>query len=89
MSNLEEQLSAETDERIQTAQANRKQEKKINDLQLELEEQAAEHKEQFNEQNEKSNNRVKAMRRELDQAEDEISREKAHKRKVGHFLINY
>ena len=30
-----------------------------------------------------SNNRIKAMRRQLDEAEEEISREKAHRRKVG------
>ena len=29
-----------------------------------------------------SNNRIKAMRRQLDEAEEEISREKAHRRKV-------
>ena len=32
-----------------------------------------------------SNNRIKAMRRQLDEAEEEISREKAHRRKVKHF----
>ena len=30
-----------------------------------------------------SNNRIKAMRRQLDEAEEEISREKAHRRKVN------
>ena len=29
-----------------------------------------------------SNNRIKAMRRQLDEAEEEISGEKAHRRKV-------
>merc|ERR1711973_583643 len=41
------------------------------------------------EQNEKSNNRIKAMRRQLDEAEEEISREKAHRRKAQRELDDY
>merc|ERR1719232_2132813 len=62
--NLEEQLSAEAQERMLAAKANRKLEKKIK------------------EQNEKTNGRMKAMRRQLDDAEEEISREKAHRRQL-------
>merc|ERR1712018_717108 len=56
VSNLEEQLSAEAQERMLGA---------------------------------KSNNRIKAMRRQLDEAEEEISREKAHRRKAQRELDDY
>merc|ERR1712106_730772 len=57
VTNLEEQLSAEAQERMLAAKGNRKLEKK-------------------------TNGRMKAMRRQLDEAEEEISREKAHRRKA-------
>ena len=82
MSNLEEQLSAEAQERMLAAKANRKLEKKIKELMMQLEDERR-HADQYKEQNEKSNNRIKAMRRQLDEAEEEISREKAHRRKVS------
>merc|ERR1712062_258006 len=43
----------------------------------------------YKEQNEKSNNRIKAMGRQLDEAEEEISREKAHRRKAQRELDDY
>ena len=64
------------------AKANRKLEKKIKELMMQLEDERR-HADQYKEQNEKSNNRIKAMRRQLDEAEEEISREKAHRRKVS------
>ena len=82
VSNLEEQLSAEAQERMLAAKANRKLEKKIKELMMQLEDERR-HADQYKEQNEKSNNRIKAMRRQLDEAEEEISREKAHRRKVS------
>ena len=81
VSNLEEQLSAEAQERMLAAKSNRKLEKKIKELMMQLEDERR-HADQYKEQNEKSNNRIKAMRRQLDEAEEEISREKAHRRKV-------
>ena len=36
-----------------------------------------------------SNNRIKAMRRQLDEAEEEISREKAHRRKVKGEILQH
>ena len=36
-----------------------------------------------------SNNRIKAMRRQLDEAEEEISREKAHRRKVRRNIVKF
>ena len=64
------------------AKSNRKLEKKIKELMMQLEDERR-HADQYKEQNEKSNNRIKAMRRQLDEAEEEISREKAHRRKVS------
>lgn len=40
------------------------------------------HADQYKEQVEKANARVKALKRQLDEAEEEISREKAQKRKA-------
>ena len=85
MGNLEEQLSAEAQERMLAAKANRKLEKKIKEFLMQLEDERR-HADQYKEQNEKTNGRMKAMRRQLDEAEEEISREKAHRRKVWRSL---
>merc|ERR1712168_1293330 len=76
VTNLEEQLSAEAQERMLAAKANRKLEKKIKELLMQLED-------------ERTNGRMKAMRRQLDEAEEEISREKAHRRKAQRELDDY
>lgn len=47
------------------------------------------HADQYKEQTEKANTRMKAMRRQLDEAEEEISREKAHRRKAQRELDDY
>lgn len=47
------------------------------------------HADQYKEQNEKTGARMKAMRRQLDEAEEEISREKAHRRKAQRELDDY
>ena len=52
MSNLEEQLSAEAQERMLAAKANRKLEKKIKELLMQLEDERR-HADQYKEQNEK------------------------------------
>merc|ERR1719219_2783647 len=70
------------------AKSNRKLEKKIKELMMQLEDERR-HADQYKEQNEKSNNRIKAMRRQLDEAEEEISREKAHRRKAQRELDDY
>jgi len=88
VSNLEEQLSAEAQERMLAAKANRKLEKKIKELLMQLEDERR-HADQYKEQNEKANGRMKAMRRQLDEAEEEISREKAHRRKALRELDDY
>merc|ERR1712018_131880 len=66
VSNLEEQLSAEAQERMLGAKSNRRLEKKIKELMMQLEDERR-HADQYKEQNEKSNNRIKAMRRQLDE----------------------
>merc|ERR1719471_1403534 len=63
-------------------------ESKIKELMMQLEDERR-HADQYKEQNEKSNNRIKAMRRQLDEAEEEISREKAHRRKAQRELDDY
>merc|ERR1740137_166654 len=88
VTNLEEQLSAEAQERMLAAKGNRKLEKKIKELLMQLEDERR-HADQYKEQNEKTNGRMKAMRRQLDEAEEEISREKAHRRKAQRELDDY
>merc|ERR1712176_782716 len=88
VSNLEEQLSAEAQERMLGAKSNRRLEKKIKELMMQLEDERR-HADQYKEQVEKSNNRIKAMRRQLDEAEEEISGEKAHRRKAQRELDDY
>merc|ERR1712012_1531350 len=75
-------------ERMLAAKANRKLEKKIKELLMQLEDERR-HADQYKEQNEKTNGRMKAMRRQLDEAEEEISREKAHRRKAQRELDDY
>merc|ERR550519_2435166 len=70
------------------AKANRKLEKKIKELLMQLEDERR-HADQYKEQNEKTTNRMKAMRRQLDEAEEEISREKAHRRKAQREIDDY
>merc|ERR1712241_873910 len=88
VSNLEEQLSAEAQERMLAAKSNRKLEKKIKELMMQLEDERR-HADQDKEQTEKANTRMKAMRRQLDEAEEETSREKAHRRKAQRELDDY
>jgi len=88
VNNLEEQLSAEAQERMLAAKNNRKLEKKIKELLMQLEDERR-HADQYKEQNEKTTARMKAMRRQLDEAEEEISREKAHRRKAQRELDDY
>jgi len=88
VNNLEEQLSAEAQERMIAGKNNRKLEKKIKELMMQLEDERR-HADQYKEQNEKTGARMKAMRRQLDEAEEEISREKAHRRKAQRELDDY
>jgi len=60
---------------------NRKLEKRLKEMMLQLEDERR-HADQYKEQVEKSTNRVKALKRQLDEAEEEVSREKAQRRKA-------
>merc|ERR1711992_252461 len=81
IANLEEQLAAETGERMAQAKMNRKQEKKMKENLLMLEDERR-HADQYEEQAEKVNSRIKALKRQLDETEEEVSREKAQRRKI-------
>merc|ERR1719412_2797387 len=81
IANLEEQLASETGERMAQAKMNRKQEKKMKENLLMLEDERR-HADQYKEQAEKVNSRIKALKRQLDETEEEVSREKAQRRKI-------
>merc|ERR1712186_212865 len=81
IANLGEQLAAETAERMAQAKINRKAEKKMKENLLLLEDERR-HADQYKEQSEKVNSRIKALKRQLDETEEEVSREKAARRKT-------
>jgi len=81
IANLEEQLAAETAERMAQAKINRKHEKKMKENLIMLDDERR-HADQYKEQAEKMNNRLKGLKRTLDETEEEISREKAQRRKI-------
>ncbi|XP_039754036.1 myosin heavy chain, non-muscle isoform X1 [Pararge aegeria] len=81
VSNLEEQLEAESRERLAQQKASRKLDKKMKELALQLDEERR-HADQYKEQIEKMNARVKALKRAVDEAEEEVQREKVGKRKA-------
>merc|ERR1712158_299863 len=68
IANLEEQLAAETGERMAQAKMNRKQEKKMKENLLMLEDERR-HADQYKEQAEKVNSRIKALKRQLAETE--------------------
>merc|ERR1712213_100524 len=63
------------------AKINRKAEKKMKENLLMLEDERR-HADQYKEQSEKVNSRIKALKRQLDETEEEVSREKAARRKT-------
>ncbi|KPJ08101.1 Myosin heavy chain, non-muscle [Papilio machaon] len=81
VSNLEEQLEAESRERLAQQKASRKLDKKMKEMLLQLDEERR-HADQYKEQIEKMNTRVKTLKRQLDEAEEEVQREKVGKRKA-------
>ena len=85
---LEEQLFAEAQDRTLVTKANRKLRKKINDLLMQLQDERR-HADQYKKQNEKTIGRMKGVRRQLDEAEEEINTEKANGRKAQQELDNY
>merc|ERR1712008_656926 len=63
------------------AKINHKAEKKMKENLLLLEDERR-HADQYKEQSEKVNSRIKALKRQLDETEEEVSREKAARRKT-------
>ncbi|GBM81702.1 Myosin heavy chain, non-muscle [Araneus ventricosus] len=68
-------------ERQLQAKANRKLEKRLKEVIMQLEDERR-HTDQYKEQVEKVNARVKALKRQMDESEEECSREKAQRRKA-------
>ncbi|XP_067128041.1 LOW QUALITY PROTEIN: myosin heavy chain, non-muscle-like [Centruroides vittatus] len=81
IAHLEEQLDEEAKERQAATKAARRQEKKMKELLIQIEDERR-HADQFKEQVEKSNSRMKSLKRQVDEAEEECSREKAQRRKL-------
>ncbi|XP_074647185.1 uncharacterized protein LOC141903116 [Tubulanus polymorphus] len=81
IANLEEQLDAEAKDRSQLAKTNRRLEKKVKEYMMQAEEERS-HADQYKDQIEKMNNRVKALKRQVDEAEEEVTRLIASKRKL-------
>jgi myosin protein heavy chain len=81
IANLEEQLDAEARERQNQAKINRRQDKKMKEYMMMVEDERRT-AEQYKEQVDKANNRVKQLKRQLEEAEEEIVRVNASKRKL-------
>merc|ERR1711983_271293 len=83
VSNLEEQLSAEAQERMLGAKSNRRLEKKIKELMMQLEDERR-HADQYKEQVEKSNNRKKAHRRKAQrELDDYVESNESQQREIS------
>lgn len=80
IANLEEQLDNEGKERLLQQKANRKMEKKVKELGLNIEDERR-HADQYKEQIDKLNSRMKLLKRNLDETEEELQKEKTQKRK--------
>ncbi|XP_059170078.1 myosin heavy chain, non-muscle-like isoform X2 [Physella acuta] len=81
VANLEEQLDQEAKERQSLSRANRKMEKRMKELALQVEDERRS-ADQYKDQVDKINNRVKALKRQLDEAEEEVARSSGQKRKL-------
>ncbi|CAE1280277.1 MYH [Acanthosepion pharaonis] len=81
IANLEDQLDQDNKEKNTAMRANRKLDKKIKELMLQVEEERR-HADQYKEQMDKSSARVKALKRQLDEAEEEVTRLNTQRRKL-------
>ncbi|KAL9957068.1 hypothetical protein ACROYT_G038658 [Oculina patagonica] len=88
LATLQEQLDAEAKERATLAKNNRKLEKKYKESLLQAEEERR-HADQYKEQMEKVNARVKTLKRSVDEAEEENTRLNSSKRKTQRELDDY
>ncbi|XP_018782641.1 PREDICTED: myosin heavy chain, non-muscle isoform X1 [Bactrocera latifrons] len=80
IANLEEQLENEGKERLLQQKANRKMDKKVKELTMNIEDERR-HADQYKEQIDKLNSRMKLLKRNLDETEEELQKEKTQKRK--------
>ncbi|XP_072916621.1 myosin-11 isoform X1 [Hemitrygon akajei] len=78
---LEEQLEAEAKEKQAYTKAARRTEKKLKEVMLQVDDERR-HGEQYKEQAEKSNTRMKQLKRQLEEAEEESQRINASRRKL-------
>ncbi|XP_015789443.1 myosin heavy chain, non-muscle [Tetranychus urticae] len=78
---LEEQLDMEMKEKQAATKAARKLEKRLKEVTIQIDDERR-HTDQFKEQIEKANNRVKGLKRQLEEMEEECSRERGFRRKA-------
>jgi len=81
IANLEEQLEVESRERQNQAKINRKIDKRVKELMLQVEDERR-LADQYKEQVDKSNARLKALKRQVEDGEEEMARVTAQKRKL-------
>ncbi|XP_075689625.1 myosin-9 [Rhinoderma darwinii] len=81
ISQLEEQLDAETKERQSASKQVRRTEKKLKDVLMQMEDERR-NAEQYKDQAEKNNVRMKQLKRQVEEAEEEAQRANAMRRKL-------
>uniref|UniRef100_A0A0K8TZ85 Myosin heavy chain, non-muscle n=1 Tax=Bactrocera latifrons TaxID=174628 RepID=A0A0K8TZ85_BACLA len=82
IANLEEQLENEGKERLLQQKANRKMDKKVKELTMNIEDERR-HADQYKEQIDKLNSRMKLLKRNLDETEEELQKEKNTKAQIS------
>ncbi|XP_071361290.1 myosin-9-like isoform X2 [Trachinotus anak] len=78
---LEEQLDIESKERQQASRLARRTEKKLKEVLLQVDDERR-NTEQYKDQAEKTNNRMRQLKRQLEEAEEEVTRANAYRRKL-------
>ncbi|XP_049899600.1 myosin-9-like [Epinephelus moara] len=78
---LEEQLDIESKERQQASRLARRTEKKLKEVMLQVDDERR-NAEQYKDQAEKTNSRMRQLKRQLEEAEEEVTRANAYRRKL-------
>ncbi|XP_042340707.1 myosin-9-like [Plectropomus leopardus] len=78
---LEEQLDIESKERQQASRLARRTEKKLKEVMLQVDDERR-NTEQYKDQAEKTNSRMRQLKRQLEEAEEEVTRANAYRRKL-------
>ncbi|XP_023930461.1 myosin-10-like [Lingula anatina] len=81
IASMEENLETEARDRQALAKSNRRLEKKLKEMVMQVEDERR-HADQYKDQVEKTNSRVKQLKRQLDEAEEEVTRLNAKSRKL-------